>query len=128
MENINKELGQIKSFNEEVVKEVENAQMEKDKDYEEVVFLKNNLDNMNYLLDDLYLSVNNLHIENQNLSYGELSDPDTIKIKKDKIRNILDDFNLKITQVKNTIKEISIRIETKEAILKEKIKIQSEQN
>lgn len=128
MENINKELGQIKSFNEEVVKEVENAQMEKDKDYEEVVFLKNNLDNMNYLLDDLYLSVNNLHIENQNLSYGELSDPDTIKIKKDKIRNILDDFNLKITQVKNTIKEISTRIETKEAILKEKIKIQSEQN
>lgn len=128
MENINKELGQIKSFNEEVVKEVENAQMEKDKDYEEVVFLKNNLDNMNYLLDDLYLSVNNLHIENQNLSYGELSDPDTIKIKKDKIRNILDDFNLKITQVKNTIKEISIRIETKETILKEKIKIQSEQN
>lgn len=128
MENINKELGQIKSFNEEVVKEVENAQMEKDKDYEEVVFLKNNLDNMNYLLDELYLSVNNLHIENQNLSYGELSDPDTIKIKKDKIRNILDDFNLKITQVKNTIKEISTHIETKETILKEKIKIQSEQN
>ena len=98
MENINKELGQIKSFNEEVVKEVENAQMEKDKDYEEVVFLKNNLDNMNYLLDDLYLSVNNLHIENQNLSYGELSDPDTIKIKKDKMsKHFVEQLNKRLS-------------------------------
>lgn len=66
MENIKREFGPIEGFNEEIVKEVENAQLEKNKDYMELVYLKNCLENLKFISNEQYNLINALNVQIQN--------------------------------------------------------------
>jgi hypothetical protein len=128
MENIKREFGPIEGFNEEIVKEVENAQLEKNKDYMELVYLKNCLENLKFISNEQYNLINALNVQIQNFIYEYQSDKRIIEVKKSQYIKNKNEVNQHIIQIKKKINEITTQMEDIDAILKDKIKIQSEQN